>query len=114
MSMFVVFFNTLLGRVIRIFSTFEKHETYTKYNLSVAVKLAFAMFVNTGLIPIFVNLNKDDWFTNAGLCVDAFYNILSVCFLSPLFYFFNPFYCIKLVRQCVEERKGDECSLTQH
>ena len=113
MSFFVVFFNTLLGRVIRIFSAFEKHETYTKYNLSVAVKLTFAMFVNTALIPVLVNVELEDWFTNAGLVVDAFYNLLSVCFFSPLSYYFNPFYGIKLLRQRAEESKGADSKLTQ-
>ena len=112
MSFFVVFFNTLLGRVIRIFSAFEKHETYTKYNLSVAVKLTFAMFVNTALIPVLVNVNVEDWFTNAGLVVDAFYNLLSVCFFSPISYYFNPFYGIKLLRQRIEETKGADSKLT--
>ena len=43
-------------RVIRIFSSHEKHATYSDYHLSVAVKLSIAMFLNTGIIPILSNV----------------------------------------------------------
>jgi hypothetical protein len=59
MSFIVVTVNLVLGRVIRIFSAFEQHQTYTKYNLSVASKLTAATFINTAILPIFINMNKD-------------------------------------------------------
>jgi hypothetical protein len=63
MSFIVVVVNLLLGRIIRIFSAFEKHKTMTHYNLSVASKLTVALFINTALLPLFVNLDKKKWFT---------------------------------------------------
>jgi flagellar biosynthesis protein FlhB len=112
-SFLVVFINVVLGRIIRILSAFEKHETYSKYHLSVAMKLTVAMFINTGVVPLFVNFGKGNWFNSGGLMVDIFYNTLSVSFLSPIFYFFNPAYFIKKYMMFREERKGDNSKMTQ-
>lgn len=87
MSMFVVVVNGILSKVIRLFSVYEKHRTYTAYNLSVASKLTMALFINTAVIPIFANLHHTQWFTNSkfvsltfqgGLAADIFYRILTI------------------------------------
>jgi hypothetical protein len=70
--------NFLLGRIIRKFSTYENHMTYSAYHVSVAFKLSFSMFINVGIVPLFVNLSKEDWFTSSGLVVDILYNTLSI------------------------------------
>lgn len=67
MSMFVVVINGVLSKVVRLFSVYEKHRTYTAYNLSVASKLTLALFINTAIIPIFANLHYTQWFTNSKL-----------------------------------------------
>ena len=112
-SFLVVFINVVLGRIIRILSAYEKHETYTKYHLSVAVKLTIALFVNTGIVPLFVNFGRKRWFDQGGLMVDIFYNTLSVCFVSPFFYLFNPVHLIKKLRVCIEEARGEDSKMTQ-
>lgn len=58
-SLIVVFFNNLLVILIRKFSISERHETYTKYNVSVAFKLCVATFVNSAIIPLVVNIDQD-------------------------------------------------------
>ena len=77
-SLFVIVVNMLLAKIIRILSKFEQHETYSKYNISVAVKLTIAMFINTAIIPMFVNFRKENWFDRGGLMLDIFYNTFSV------------------------------------
>lgn len=84
--------NIILERIIKLLSAREMYATYTGYNLTVSMKLMFAMFANTALIPLFVNFNTDDWFTRSGLVLDVFYNTLSVSFLSPLISFFDFWY----------------------
>lgn len=94
-SFFTSFVNAVLGRVIRIFSSHEKHATYSDYHLSVAVKLSIAMFLNTGIIPILSNPLTGNWFTSGGLVNDVFYKILAVGFISPIFYVFTLPCCCK-------------------
>lgn len=55
-SLFTAFVNAILGRIIRYFSSQEKHPTYSAYHMSVAIKLSIAMFLNTGIIPILSNI----------------------------------------------------------
>jgi len=70
------------------------------------------MFVNTAMIPLFVNLGKENWFVSSGLVVDTFYNTLSVGFISPLFYIINPVHIIKWIRQKVEVFKAGASKMT--
>jgi len=37
----------------------ERHETYTAYNLSIALKLMLARFVNTAIVPVIINIKSD-------------------------------------------------------
>ena len=112
-SLFVIVVNMLLAKIIRILSDFEQHETHSKYNISIAVKLTIAMFINTAIIPMFVNFGKENWFDRGGLMEDIFYNTFSVSIISPLLYLIDPGYMIKKIRMCREEKLGDESNLTQ-
>lgn len=112
-SFFVVAINVAMGRIVRILSAYEKHETYSKYHLSVAVKLTIALFLNTGISPLFVNYGRKNWFDSSGLMVDIFYNTITISFISPLVYLFNPVYIIKRIRMYLEEKKGEASKLTQ-
>lgn len=111
-SLVVVAINVVLGKIIRILSAYEKHETYSKYHLSVATKLTIAMFINTGIVPMFVNFGRKNWFKPGGLMVDIFYNILFISLLNPLMYLFNPFYFMKKFKGYVEKLKGKNSTLT--
>lgn len=77
------------------------------------MKLSLAMFINTGIIPLFVNFGRKQWFKSGGLMVDIFYNTVTVCFVSPLVYFLNPVYFLKKCKIWMEEKKGENSKLTQ-
>ena len=57
-SVAIVFINFVLLRVIRAFAEFEKHETYTDLNTSVAFKLTIARFLNSSLIIFILNFSE--------------------------------------------------------
>ncbi|CAI2379579.1 unnamed protein product [Moneuplotes crassus] len=105
--------NMLLGRLIRVLTSYENHETYTKYHLSVAFKLTFAMFINTGINPLFANFGRKNWFNQGGLMVDIFYITITVSLISPFSYLFDPGFLIKLYKRWREKSKGNKSKLTQ-
>ncbi|CAI2378511.1 unnamed protein product [Moneuplotes crassus] len=112
-SFLIAAINIFLGRVIRMLTSYEHHETYTKYHLSVAFKLTIAMFINTGVIPLFVNFGRANWFDSGGLMVDVFYIVITISLISPFSYLFDPAYLIRLCKRWNEERKGEKSKLTQ-
>lgn len=91
-SLIIVVINILLTKVIRISSAYEKHETYSKYNISVAFKLWISTFVNTGIIPLLINKSKEDWFKVGGLMTIIFNNMLCISIVTPILYVLNPGY----------------------
>lgn len=91
-AILVALINFSFGRLIRILSSYEAHETYTKYNLSVAVKLTFTRFINTAIIPFAVNYNINDWFNTSGLTTDVFFITVAISFFAPLIDVFEPFW----------------------
>lgn len=111
-SFIIVVVNIALRTVVRKFSMMEHHETYTAYNLSVAFKLTFARFVNTSIVPIVVNVAHDYWFIDGGLISDIFYVMISISFLDPILYFFDPFYMMRLTKRSIQRRKGTNCLLS--
>ncbi|CAI2371715.1 unnamed protein product [Moneuplotes crassus] len=112
-SSIVAGMNFSIDKIIRLLSLFERHETYTQFNISVAIKLTFAIFANTGIIPLFVNFSKDNWFTPSGLCTDISFNILALCLIGPILYIFDPVYINKLIKKKLEMRKGIRSKMTQ-
>jgi hypothetical protein len=64
--------NAILVGVIRRFSLTEKHETVTKMNVSVAVKLTVARFLNNSVILVIANEDPKKWFRGGSLCYDAY------------------------------------------
>jgi hypothetical protein len=108
----IVVVNIALRTVVRQLSIKEKHETYTAYNLSVAFKLTFARFINTSIVPVVVNLTADTWFVDGGLISDFFYIMLSIAFLDPLLYTIDTGYFFRLLRRCIEKKKGTKSLLT--
>ena len=98
--------------MIVAFSRYEKHSTYSDYNISVAYKLISARFVNTALIPIVVNIATMYWFNDGGMVSDFFYIMLTASFFTPMLYYFDPFYVIRQVKRCLEKRKGANSTMT--
>lgn len=67
----ISFINDNLIRTIRRFTDFERHETITKINVSIAVKLTIARFLNTSVILLLTNKDTKGWFDGASLAYDA-------------------------------------------
>lgn len=76
----------------------------TDYHTTVALKLTIAQCVNTALIAIIVNNDKDSWFTPGGLVVDMTWIFLSNAFISPLVYLLSPPYLFKRIRMWLAQR----------
>jgi hypothetical protein len=92
---------------------FEKYYTITESHEWITMKLSVAMFINTGVIPLFVNLGTDNWFKNGGLVVDVTYNMFIICFLTPIASLIDFTYLWKLIKRWWEKRKGEHSFLTQ-
>jgi Calcium-activated chloride channel len=88
-SLVVTVNNVILTKIIRVISKYERHETYTKYNVSVAIKLTFSMFTNTGIIPLIINLGNTNWFGYGGLVVDIFLIMVTVNLVTPMTHLFD-------------------------
>lgn len=91
----------------------ERHETYTDYNLSVALKLTIARFINSSIVPLVANIALEDWFDDGGLVSTIFYVILSLSFLDPLMDFVSPFYMIRLIKRCLSRSSGRNSVMSQ-
>ena len=63
-AMTTVMLNRMLSIFITKFTKLEKHHTTTEYQISTAFKLGIAMFINSALIPLFINNEKDEYFSN--------------------------------------------------
>ena len=98
-SIVIIMINFILGRSTRYFSSFERPHTVTAYNVSVALKLTLAMFINTAVIALVVNNDwRSDWFVSQGLMADATYILISNAFVSPLIYLLSPLVCLHRLR----------------
>ncbi len=104
--------NVMLTISIWKLSAKEKHITYTRFHLSTSFKLISALFVNTCIIPLLINLGRENWFENSGLVNDVFYNSLSQAFLNPTLYIINVNYFQKKCWQKFEEIKGTNSKMT--
>lgn len=111
-SIIITIVNNALRTVVRQLSIKEQHETYTAYNLSVAFKLTLARFVNTSIVPIIVNVATNRWFVDGGLVSDFFYIMLSISFLDPILYYFDTSHYLRLLKRCVEKKKGEHSLMT--
>mmetsp|Transcript_33747 Transcript_33747/g.52097 ORF Transcript_33747/g.52097 Transcript_33747/m.52097 type:complete len:370 (+) Transcript_33747:1480-2589(+) len=112
-SIIVVTVNTLLIYVIRRFSIYEHHETQTKMNVSVAIKLTIARFLNSSVILVLTNKDTTTWFDGGDLVYDATILIGLMTFQQPFMYLFNIPGWIKWVKIKIEQGKGEDCTLTQ-
>ena len=112
-SVLVVFFNKMLGYLMRKLSCYEKHETCSKFNVSVSFKTTVALFINTAIIPILTYPSKGEWFINGGLVSSIFYNTIAISFLEPLFNIFDIHFLVRLFRVYQEKRKKQRSELTQ-
>ena len=112
-SIVVAVNNIILTKIIRIISKYERHETYTKYNVSVALKLTLSMFTNTGVIPLIINLGNTNWFGYGGLVVDIFLLMITINFLTPITHLFDVEIFLKKFLILIEKCKGNKSTTTQ-
>ena len=112
-SIVVSVMNVVLKKMMLKLALLEKDNTITKYNLSVTLKYFVVTAINTVLIPVVTNLDKDTWFLAGGLVVEVFFNLVLLCFITPLFYLVSVPILIKKVKIAIEKRKGVNCKLTQ-
>ena len=109
----IIFINTLLKNVVVYLTAFERHETRTAYNLSVAMKLVIARFVNTAIVPVIVNIYSSRWFIDGGLVSDIFSIMISISFIDPIVQLMNIEGNIKRFMAWRELKKGKESRITQ-
>jgi len=64
-AIFVI--NYFLKFSMRFFSNKECHETLTKMNVSVALKLTLARFINSSILLVLVNRDVKNWYTGGNL-----------------------------------------------
>lgn len=112
-SVAVIIVNGLLVFVMRRFSTLEEHSTLTNVNVSVAVKLTIARFLNSSLVLLFVNADADRWFKNGNLAYDATVLIGLLAVQAPLKTLLWPFGLLKKIKVYLAKRQGTDCKLTQ-
>ena len=109
-SIIIVMVNFFVARILRIFSTLEKHVTLSAYNLSVLNQLVVFMFFNSVFIQIILYPNgSNDWFIEGGLADTIFWLEVFNEGTGPLVYFINPKNLMKkLKRRSVikAEREG--------
>jgi len=112
-TVFVIVVNFLLQFVIRKFSMGERHETATKMNISVALKLTVARFLNSSLMLVLVNPDPKQWFNGGNLAYDASMLVTILAFQNPFMDLISYPYYLKKLKICLQKSKGEECSLTQ-
>lgn len=100
-------------KVVRKFTDYEKHNTVTNINVSVAVKLTLARFLNTSIIIVLVNKDTKRWFNGGSVAYDATFLMMTMAFQKPLFYALN--ISGRLKKRSIEKqiKKGDKCKMTQ-
>ena len=83
----------------------------TKINVSGALKLTIARFINSAFVLLLVHNDEADWFEEGGLVYDA--NILLVClaFSAPIIELIHFEGILKRLRMRWEMSK-DDCKLT--
>lgn len=88
-SVVIALINDNLIKTIRRFTDYEKHQTITKINVSVAIKLTFARFLNCSVILLTTNNNVKGWFGDASLAYDASMLIIIMALSQPVIYALN-------------------------
>ena len=104
--------NMIMVLIVRRFSLFERHETKTKMNISVALKLGVLRFMTSSICYLLVHKNAYDWYVGADLVYDV-QMILIFLAGNPLIMLFDYVVILKRCKRCWEKTKGDDCKLTQ-
>jgi hypothetical protein len=109
-AVFVI--NFLLKFVVRAISMKERHETLTKMNISVALKLTVARFINSSIVLVLVNDYPKNWFKGGNLVYDANILLFMLAFQAPAMEIFYIPGIIKYFKKKAEIAKGPETQIT--
>lgn len=71
------------------------------------------MCLNTGLIPLLVNRDKDEWFVEGGLVDTIFWILLANALISPVVYIISPLHQLRRFRRWKMVREYDKCGSVQ-
>jgi len=116
MGLIIISVARVIAISVRLFSSFEKHFSWTGYHMAVANKLIFATSLNSIAILLIVNLLVPSDFPIAipgiarsdkttplyedyGLASDLFWLLVTDSIVSPLTYFLSPLYLAKLLKR---------------
>ena len=105
--------NAILSKIVRYISKFERHETYTKFNLTIAIKLTACMLINTAAIPFIIKPNKEKWFRQNGLANDALLIVATMNIITPTINLIGFSNLYKKLRIKLEVWKGKKSKMTQ-
>ena len=110
-SLSISVINYSLKLIVRRFSLSENHETLTKMNVSVAIKLTIARFLNSSVILVIVNTEPKNWFKGGNLAYDAIILILLMAVQHPVLLFSNYFAYYKRWKIAKQEALGKDCKM---
>ena len=110
LSLVIQFMNNVISISVRFFSGYEKHATWTKFNVSVFHKLVTSTTLNTVFVIYVVNsyaklntgFNPTDvdtkyWFSqDYGISSDLYSLLLVDAFVTPVILLFAPMYLVRL------------------
>lgn len=97
--MITVIVNFIVARSTRIYSAYEKHSTWSDFNLSVLNRITLFMLLNTLGIPILSYRSDEDWFCEGGLTYSVFWIEIMNAGIGPLIYLINPKNMIKKLKR---------------
>jgi hypothetical protein len=116
MGLIIIFVARVIAISVRVFSSIEKHFSWTGYHMAVANKLIFATSLNSIAVLLVVNLivprqfpvsipgidrndNTVPLYKEYGLASDLFWLLCTDAVVSPLTYFLSPLYLAKLCKR---------------
>lgn len=82
-------------------------------NISVALKLTVARFLNSSLILVIVNSDSTYWFTGGNLAYDASVLVGVLAFQTPIMELIGIPTLVKKIKICLQKNKGEDCKMTQ-
>jgi ABC-type methionine transport system permease subunit len=86
---FIIIINHLLQYVLKDLTEKEMHENATKLNISIALKLTIARFINSSLIMVTLNSTPESWFTGPSLAYEASSLAFALAFYVPFMELLN-------------------------
>lgn len=119
--------NSILVILIKKYAADEKHKSYTEYHKSVADKLTYAQFINSAIVPFFV---KYIFFELGGTCdgkdqlecavivldqlaYDMFFVFFNNALITPLTYYLDVFYAMKIAKRKKLKKDAEATGMTQ-